>query len=93
MSGSPKMDALRQQREAHAAERQDNAPDKVVKKVVATPPSSSPVVATSAPLPPSVVATCPECAKRRAAKAQAQARFRAKAKDAPGAYGNGAPPC
>jgi hypothetical protein len=42
--------------------------------------SSPPVVATPSPLPPSVVATCPECAKHRAAKAKAQARFRAKAK-------------
>jgi hypothetical protein len=42
---------------------------------------SPPVVATPLPLPPSVVATCPECAKRRAAKAEAQARFRAKTKD------------
>jgi hypothetical protein len=58
--------------------------------VVATPSS---VVATPAPSPPPVVATCPECAKRRVAKAEAQARFRAKARDgvvAPGACGNGA---
>jgi hypothetical protein len=53
------------------------------------------VVATPSPPPEPVVATCPECAKRRTAKAEAQARFGAKAKDrvvAPGAYGNGAPP-
>jgi hypothetical protein len=40
-----------------------------------------PVVATPAPSPPLVVATCSECAKRRTAKAEAQARFRAKARD------------
>jgi hypothetical protein len=53
------------------------------------------VVTTPSPSPPPVVATCPECAKRRTAKAEAQARYRAKARDgvvAPGAYGNGAPP-
>jgi hypothetical protein len=84
MSGSPKMDALREQREARAAGRRGDTPTKaelerllVSRDVVAT---RAPVVTTPAPLPSPVVATCPECAKRRAAKAAAQARFRAKAK-------------
>jgi hypothetical protein len=98
-ASSPKLDALRQLREAAAEGRQEKkAPTKAalerllvsrrdgVGPTSPTPVGPTPEMVSPVGPTPVVVATpvgatpCPECAKRREAKAASQARRRAKAK-------------